>query len=299
MSARSESLHLGMPRPRVADFVELTKPRITSLVVLTTWVGYFVAARGATQLGVLLHTLAGTALTCAGTSALNQVQERDRDARMRRTGNRPLPARRLQPGEALVFAVAVSLAGLLELALFVNLLAALVAGVTLSTYVFAYTPLKRRTWLATTVGAVPGALPPVIGWAAARGGLDPGAAALFLIQFVWQLPHFYALAWMFRDDYARAGFPMLSVVDPDGALTGRQVAGWTAILLPASLLPVLLGDAGTLYATVALLLGGAFLLLALRLAARHDLERARAVFRGSLLYLPALFVCLVLDGVLR
>jgi protoheme IX farnesyltransferase len=298
MTARGESLRT-MARTRAADFFELTKPRITALVVLTAWVGYFVAARGATEVAVLLHTLAGTALTCAGTSALNHVQERDRDARMRRTRDRPLPAGRLRPGEALVFAAAVSIAGLLELALFVNLLAALLAGATLATYVFVYTPLKRRTWLATTVGAVPGALPPVIGWAAARGSLDAGAAALFLIQFAWQLPHFYALAWVCRDDYQRAGFPMLSVIDPDGALTGRQVAGWTAILLAASLLPVFLGDAGRLYGAAALVLGGGLLVLALRLAWRQDLERARRVFRGSILYLPCLFGCLVLDGILR
>ena len=298
MNVRLESIAAVGTRTRLADFLELTKPRITALVVMTAWVGYFVASPGDLGVARLLHVLLGTALTCAGTSALNQVQERDADARMRRTRNRPLPAGRLQPGEALWFAVGLAVAGLLELALFVNLLAALVAGLTLATYVFAYTPLKRRTWLATTVGAFPGALPPVIGWAAARGSLDLGAAALFLIQFIWQLPHFYAIAWMYRDDYARAGFPLLAVVDPDGSLTGRQVAGWTAVLLPASLVPVLLGAAGALYGVAALVLGAGLLGLGMRLAARHEPERARRVFHGSILYLPCLFGCLVLDRML-
>ena len=299
MNVRIESLGQAGTRARVADFVELTKPRITGLVVLTTWAGYFLAAPDAAGVFRLLHTLLGTALVCAGTGALNQVQERDADARMRRTQNRPIPAGRMQPGTALAFAVIVALAGLLELAMFVNLLAALLAGLTLGTYLFAYTPLKRRTWLATTVGAFPGALPPVIGWAAARGSLDLGAAALFLIQFIWQLPHFYAIAWMYREDYARAGFPLLSVVDPDGSLTGRQIAGWTAVLVPASLLPVFQGDAGRLYATAAVLLGAGMLALGFALVARHTTERARRVFRGSLLYLPGLLGCLVLDRILR
>jgi heme o synthase len=300
VNVRIESIGQAGARARVADFVELAKPRITGLVVLTTWAGYFLAAPDAAG-GVvrLLHTLFGTALVCAGTGALNQVQERDADARMRRTQNRPLPAGRMQPGTALAFAVILALAGLLELAMFVNLLAALLAGLTLGTYLFAYTPLKRRTWLATTVGAFPGALPPVIGWAAARGSLDLGAAALFLIQFIWQLPHFYAIAWMYREDYARAGFPLLSVVDPDGSLTGRQIAGWTAVLVPASLLPVFQGDAGALYAVAAVLLGAGMLALGFALVARHTTERARRVFRASLLYLPGLLGCLVLDRILR
>ncbi|UCE04110.1 MAG: protoheme IX farnesyltransferase [Candidatus Latescibacterota bacterium] len=282
----------------MSDFVELTKPRITTLVVMTTWMGYVVASQGAVQLGPLLHALLGTALTCGGTSALNQVWERDRDARMERTRHRPLPMGRVHPGDAMWFAVGLSLAGLAELALFVNLLTALVAGVTLATYVFAYTPLKRRTWLSTTVGAFPGALPPVIGWAAARGTLDAGAVALFAIQFIWQMPHFYAIAWMYREDYARGGFPMLSVIDEDGSLTGRQIAGWSMLLLPASLLPALLGHAGPLYAIGALLLGFVLLLLGLAVARTPELRNARRVFLASILYLPALFGLLVLDNLL-
>jgi protoheme IX farnesyltransferase len=296
VNARSESI--GLTTTRVSDFVELTKPRITALVVMTTWVGYVVASQGAVQLGQLLHALLGTALTCGGTSALNQVWERDRDARMERTRHRPLPMGRVHPSDAMWFAVGLSLAGLAELALFVNLLTALVAGVTLATYVFAYTPLKRRTWLSTTVGAFPGALPPVIGWAAARGTLDAGAVALFAIQFIWQMPHFYAIAWMYREDYARGGFPMLSVIDADGSLTGRQIAGWSVLLLPASLLPALLGYAGLLYGIGALLLGLVLLLLGLGVARTPELRYARRVFLASILYLPALFGLLVLDNLM-
>jgi protoheme IX farnesyltransferase len=294
----TESLAVSAGRSRVGDFVELTKPRITALVVLTSWVGYYLGARGDVLVSVLLHTLLGTALTCAGTSALNMILERDLDALMQRTRGRPLPAGRLGSGEALWFAMALALAGLFELALFVNMLASLIAAATLALYLFVYTPLKRRTWLSTMVGAVPGALPPMIGWAAATGGVSAGGWALFAIQFVWQLPHFYAIAWMFREDYARGGFPMLSVIDPDGALTGRQIAGWTAVLLPASLLPVFLEIAGLLYAGAALLLGLVLLILSLGVAARHDVPRARRVFLGSILYLPALFGCLVLDRLL-
>lgn len=298
MNVGAESLSVRAGRSRVGDFVEMTKPRITALVVLTSWIGYYLGARGDVHVSILLHTLLGTALTCAGTGALNMILERDLDALMQRTRGRPLPTGRVGSGEALWFAVPLALAGLFELALFVNLLSSLIAAATLALYLFVYTPLKRRTWLSTTVGAVPGALPPMIGWAAATGAVSAGAWSLFAIQFVWQLPHFYAIAWMFREDYARGGFPMLSVIDPDGALTGRQIAGWTAVLLPASLLPVFLEIAGMLYAGAALLLGLVLLCLSLAVAARHDVARARRVFLGSILYLPALFGCLVLDRLL-
>lgn len=285
-------------RSRVADFAELTKPRITSLVVLTTWVGFAVASSGNMQLGVMMHTLLGTALTCGGTSALNQVWERETDGRMHRTRERPLPTGRIQPLEGFLFGLGISLVGLIELALWVNLLASGLAAATLLSYLFAYTPLKRRSWWSTTVGAFPGAAPPLIGWAAARGGLDAGAVALFAIQFIWQLPHFYAIAWMYREDYARAGFPMLSVIDADGSLTGRQIAAWSAVLLPVSLLPFVLGDAGWLYAVAAVLLGTALLCLAAGVLRQHDVVRARRVFLGSILYLPLLFGALVLDALL-
>src|SRR5262249_27185871 len=206
--------------------------------------------------------LLGTALACGGTSALNQWWERDRDARMRRTRSRPLPGARLTAERALAVAVALSIAGLLELAVFVNLLAAALTAFTLASYIFVYTPLKTRTWLCTMVGAVPGALPPAIGWAAARGSLGWGAGSLFAILFVWLLPHFYAIAWMCRDDYARGGFPMLPVIDPTSKATTRHIVAWSLALVPASLLPAALGLAGAWYVTGAVLLGLGFVGLA-------------------------------------
>jgi protoheme IX farnesyltransferase len=188
---------------------------------------------------------------------------------------------------------------MIELALFVNLLAALVAAATLALYLFVYTPLKTRTWLCTVVGAVPGALPPVIGWTAVRGDLEAPAWALFAILFVWQLPHFYAIAWMHREDYARAGFPMLAVVDPDGRTTSSQILSWSAALVPASVLPAMAGLAGWVYTAGALILGVAFMALALGVALHCDYARARRVFLGSVLYLPALSALLVFDRLLQ
>jgi protoheme IX farnesyltransferase len=282
---------------RAADYVQLTKPRITTLVVLTSWVGYVLGAVNTVNPLHVLHTLAGVALVCGGTSALNQVWERERDGRMRRTRHRPLPAGRVTAEEALYFGLALSLVGLLELLVFVGPLPMAVAAFTLASYVFVYTPLKTRTWLCTAVGAVPGALPPVIGWAAAHGSLTGGAWALFAILYVWQLPHFYAIAWMYRDDYARGGFPMLAVVDPQGRRTALEILSWTAVLLPASLLPSLLGLAGPVYALGAGALGLGFLALAAPLALRRTAPVARRVFLGSILYLPALFTLLVVDRV--
>lgn len=280
---------------RVADYLELTKPRITLLVVITAAMGYLLAAPPEFDAVLFFHTLIGTALVCAGTSTLNEVWEIGRDARMRRTETRPLPAGRIGAEAGLLYGVLLALAGLAALACMVNVLAALVAGFTLASYVFLYTPLKPRTWWCTVVGAVPGAMPPVIGWAAARGEVGLGAGALFTLLFVWQLPHFYAIAWMHREDYARGGFPMLSVVDPSGRRTAVQIAGWSAALLPASLLPAWLGLAGAVYATGALLLGVGFAVLAARLRSGVTRPQARRVFLASVLYLPALGGLLVLD----
>jgi len=252
-------------------------------------------AVGPIDWGLAAHLLAGTALACAGTSALNQWWERDLDARMHRTRTRPLPAGRLTSERALAFGIALSIAGLFELALFVNLLSALITAATLVSYVFVYTPLKTRTWLCTVVGAVPGALPPLVGWAASRGALGPGAWSLFAILFVWQLPHFYAIAWMCRDDYARGGFPMLPVVDRTGTATTRHIVAWSLALVPVSLLPALLGLEGAWYATGAVALGLAFVGLAAILAAHRTLPHARRVFLGSVLYLPLLFGLLLFD----
>ena len=280
---------------RMGDWVALTKPRITALVLVTTYVGFYLGAATTFPWTHVLHLLVGTGLVCGGASALNQWWERELDARMRRTLRRPLPGARLGADAALGFGIAIALLGLAELAVFVNLLSAVVAAVTLASYVLVYTPLKTRTWWCTTVGAIPGALPPVIGWAAARGTLDTGAWALFAILFVWQLPHFYAIAWMYRDDYQRGGFPMLPVVDRSGTRTMRHIVLWSLLLVPASLSPTLLGLAGAWYAAGAVALGLAFVALAAALAACTELPAARRVFYGSVLYLPALFALLVLD----
>ncbi len=229
---------------RLAAFVTLTKPEITFNVVMTALVGFLVAARGAVQLRLLVETLLGTALVAGAASALNQWMERDLDAVMRRTIRRPLPARRLTAEESLVFAIVLLAAGTVYLALTAGPLASALAAATALSYLLVYTPLKRLTSLSTVVGAVPGAIPPMIGWAAARGRLDAGAWVLFLILFFWQMPHFLALAALYRRDYARAGFQLLPVVDPDGASTARQSVLYALALLLVSLVPPFLGMAG-------------------------------------------------------
>ncbi len=282
---------------RAADYLELTKPRVAVLVLFTVAIGYLIAGGHHLGLVCLWHTLFGTALVAAGASALNQVIERRSDARMKRTRNRPLPAGRLRPREVLIFGLGLGFAGVAYLGLSLgHPWAALVAAVTFACYVGVYTPLKRVTSLNTLVGAVPGALPPVIGWAAVRGVPDGEAAALFLILFLWQIPHFLAIAWIYRDDYARAGLRMLPVEDPDGCRTSCTMVAYCLTLIPVSLLPALAGSAGRLYAAGALLLGLAFLACALGFARRVSPRRARWVLRASLLYLPLLFALLLLDG---
>jgi protoheme IX farnesyltransferase len=288
---------LPLPRSRAADYVELTKPRVAVLVLFTVAAGTWLAARGEPDLLPLLHTLVGTALVAAGASALNQLLERHSDALMRRTENRPLPSGRLQPVEVLLFGLGLGSAGLAYLALLVRQpLTVLVAAVTFGTYVFVYTPLKRKTSLNTLVGAVPGALPPVIGWSAVHGSLGPEAAALFLILFVWQVPHFLAIAWLYREDYARAGLKMLPVVDRRGGMTGRQMVSYCLVLIPVSLTPVLLHRAGLVYLAGAVLLGLFFLGGALAFWRGNTPARARRVLRASLIYLPALLALLLLDA---
>jgi protoheme IX farnesyltransferase len=244
---------------------------------------------------LLAVTLLGTALVAGGAAAINQVTERETDRLMARTSARPVAGGRMAPQEGRVVAAALSSVGIAALWMAANGLAALVALTTLLTYAAVYTPLKRRTSLATVVGAVPGALPPLIGWAAARGTLaEPAPWALFLIMFLWQLPHFLAIAWRYRDDYARAGLQMLPAIDPDGALTGRQAALWAATLIPFSLLPVLLGLAGAAYAAGALVLGIGQLALAVRFAIRRSDDNARGLFYGSIVYLPVLWMLMVI-----
>jgi protoheme IX farnesyltransferase len=280
---------------RLSAYLTLTKPEITFNVVLTALVGFLVASRGAVHVRLLLDALLGTALVAAAASALNQWVERDLDAVMRRTIRRPLPAGRLTPEESVVFAVALGAAGTVWLALLATPLASALAAATALSYLLVYTPLKRLTSLSTVVGAVPGAIPPMIGWAAARGRLDAGAWVLFLILFFWQMPHFLALAALYRRDYARAGFRVLPVVDPDGASTARQSVLYTLALLLVSLMPTFLGMAGPLYFFGALALGLAFAFYGVRLAlAPQSQAHASRLFRASLLYLPALCVLMAL-----
>lgn len=284
----------------LADLVELTKPRVAVLVLFTVAAGGLLAARGAVDWPILLHTIWGTALVASSACALNQYLERDSDALMARTENRPLPAGRLQPLAVLMFGTALGVVGLVYLAIAVRQpVAVVVALVTLLSYVFVYTPLKRLTWLNTLIGAVPGALPPLIGWTAMRGTFDLEGLSLFLILFLWQLPHFYAIAWIYRDDYASAGMVMLPVVDRDGRRTARQMVGFCVLLIGASLLPAALTTLGWLYLAGAAVLGFGFLATTLIFARSPSVERARLVLRASLIYLPVLLALLVLDGALR
>jgi protoheme IX farnesyltransferase len=289
-----------LPRTRLADYVELTKPRIALLVLFTVGIGAVLAGDGTVELSLLVHTLLGTALVAGGASALNQVLERGADARMRRTENRPLPAGRLHPAEALAFGLGTGVAGTLYLLLALpQPWPALIAGFTFVSYVFVYTPLKRLTPLNTLVGAVPGALPPLIGWTAVRGSLGLEALGLFLIVFFWQVPHFLAIAWIYRDDYARGGFRMLPVIDRDGALTGQNMVLYALALVPASLVPVAAGAAGGLYVVGALGLSAGFLACTLGFWRTPSVPHARHVLRGSLLYLPSVLALLLLDGLAR
>jgi protoheme IX farnesyltransferase len=287
---------LALVRSRAADYLELTKPRVLVLVLFTVAAGALLAAGTMPDGWLLVHALAGTALVAAGASALNQFLERHSDVHMHRTENRPLPAGRLLPVEVAVFGGALGVGGVGYLACTVpHLLAAAVAAVTFVSYVFVYTPLKRLTTLNTLVGAVPGALPPVIGWTAVRGGIDREILLLFAIMFLWQVPHFLAIAWIYRADYARAGLRMLPGVDRTGALTGRQMVAYCLALLAVSLVPALMGTAGAVYAGGALALGLAFLASAVGFARAHTNARARRVLRASLWYLPALFALLLLS----
>jgi heme o synthase len=284
-------------------YIELTKPRITWLILMSTAIGYFFGLPkadwwqflGAIHLFSLLHTLVGTGLMASGTAALNQWLEREADCRMFRTAARPLPTGRVSPRAALTFGIALSVVGFLELWLGANRLSGLAGAFTLFSYLFLYTPLKQRTWWSTTVGAIPGALPPVIGYAAAAGTLTPQAGALAAILFLWQFPHFYAIAWMYKDDYARAGICMLPVVDSDGRFTARQIVIYGMALIPVSLTPVFLGMSGAIYAVGALLLGLWFLYSGVRVALERTIIRARRVLVTSVLYLPLIYGLMLID----
>ena len=288
-----DSVALPQARSRSNDFVALAKPRLNLLVVASSLVGYVMGGGEMSNAAQVVVTVAGTALVAGGASAFNQVIERKADSLMRRTRLRPLPDGRLQVGESLVFAAVMSAAGLAVLAAGANVLAAAVAFVTLLTYAAIYTPLKQRSSFATVIGAIPGALPPVIGWAAATGDLSRGAWVLFGIVFLWQLPHFLAIAWIYREDYARAGFPMLPVIEPDGRSTGRQAALYCAALLPVSLAPTLVGLTGTFYFVAAMMLSLLFLGLTITFARTRAIPDARRLFFGSIIYLPILWILMI------
>jgi heme o synthase len=279
----------------VSDYVALTKPRLNFLVVLTSAAGYYLGVSGPPDLVQMAQAVLGTALVAGGSAVLNQVYERDTDARMRRTRLRPLPDRRVSPTDATIFGLVLSASGLAVLAMSTNWVAAFLALATLVMYIAIYTPMKRTSQLSTLVGAVPGALPAVIGWAAARGDVSLGGWTLFAIVFLWQIPHFMALAWMYRDDYGAAGFPMLPVVEPDGVRTGRQALQYSIALLPVSIGPTVVGVAGWVYFWLALVLGIALLVLAARFATSRSESAARALFFGSIIYLPLIWAVMVLD----
>lgn len=282
---------------RLVAFVELTKPRIGIMVLVVTALGYYLALpfpAGAASLALLIHALAGTALLASGANALNQVVEAPFDGRMTRTENRPIPSGRLSAGEALAFALTLSIAGFLYLFLFVNVLTALVAGGSLFIYVLLYTPLKRRSWLCVFVGAVSGACPPVIGWAAGAGTLTWMTLVLFGVLFFWQLPHFASIAWLYRDDYRRGGYPLLPVVDVGGSRTSRHLLAHTVWLIIVSCIPVFVGFASVRYAAEAVVRGLAFLFFGIRFVLRQTRDNARIHVLASIVYLPLLFSLMIL-----
>jgi protoheme IX farnesyltransferase len=277
------------------DYIELTKPRITWLILMSTAVGYFFGHSGAWEIWSVLHTLLGTALIASGTAALNQWYEREADFKMRRTAGRPIPSGRLTPGRALNFGILLSALGFAELSWGVNWLSGFLGLITLLSYLFLYTPLKQRTPLSTLVGAFPGAMPPMIGYAASSGALDTQAWTLFAILFLWQFPHFLAIAWMYREDYERAGILMLPVVQPSGEATARQIVLYSLALIPVSLIPSLLGMSGNIYFVGALALGLWYLYSGIRVARDRTILRARAVLMVSVIYLPLIYGLMLLD----
>ena len=283
-------------RGRAAILSDLFKARLTALVLLTTLVGYY-AGRGGDPLNgiLLLHTLGGTLLLACGAAALNQYMERKWDSQMLRTASRPLPSGELQPLAVLFVGVCISVVGMIWLSQLVNALTGFLGALTLGSYLFVYTPLKRKTPLNTLIGAIPGALPPLMGWTAAHGEVTIAGWALFAILLFWQMPHFLAIAWLYKDEYEGAGYVMLPAVDPDGEKTGRQSVCHTFGLLPVSLAPFVYGVAGEIYLFGALFLGMGFLWRAIQFSRRLDRESARGLFFASILYLPLLLGLLVFD----
>ena len=276
---------------------DLVKARLTALVVLTTLVGFYAGSPVQVDFFTMVHAVLGTALVACGAAALNQLLEREYDARMRRTENRPLPSGRMTPDGVLVFGSVCAVAGLAYLAFAVNYLTSFLGAITLASYVFIYTPLKQKTTLNTVIGAIPGAIPPLMGWTAARGEVNIGGWALFAILFLWQLPHFMAIAWLYREDYARGGFAMLPVLDKEGRRTGSVAISYALGLIPVSLCPALFGISGIIYFMGALALGLGFLYCAIQFARSMTEAKARQLFFASIVYLPVLLGLLVLDKV--
>ncbi len=299
MTFRTETLDVALIEGyrRVLNFLELTKPRVVLMVLVTTFVGFYLGSESMSGYLHLIETLIGTALAAGGTLTLNQFMERDADALMVRTRKRPLPDGRIQPIEALFFGILVTAAGLLVLGFTVNTLSAMVTAFITVSYLFVYTPLKQKSSLCGVVGAVPGALPPVIGWTAARGEFGLEAWVLFAILFLWQIPHTLAIARLYRDDFAKAGIQFLPVIQRDEGSTGRQIIMHSLALLVVSLLPTLLGLAGSIYFLVALSLGAGFLACGVSLAISQSLATARRLLFASLIYLPVLLVVMALDRV--
>jgi len=283
-------------RERFAAFLELTKPRITFLIVLTAAAGFALASTASIDYALMARAMFGIALLSSGIATLNQYMERDLDLLMRRTANRPLPTGKLMPWEALTFGVTLTVLAEIYLTFLVNPLTGMLGLTVIAGYLFAYTPLKTRTSLSTMVGAFPGAVPPLIGWAAARGDISLEAWVLFAILFLWQFPHFLAIAWMYREDYSRAGILMLPVVEPDGRVTGQQIVVYTLMLLPVSLLPTLLGTSGKIYLYGAIVLGLLFLYSSVRAAFSKSRQEARRLLLASVIYLPLLFILMVIDS---
>ncbi len=304
MKATAEPFDVSTPMAKpIADkswatvFSELVKARLTFMVLLTTLVGFYLGSRGAMNFELMIHTVLATALLAGGASALNQLLEQNYDGQMERTKDRPLPSGRLQPNTVLLFGGACSAVGLIYLALAVNPLTSLLGALTLFSYLLVYTPLKRVTSLNTAIGAIPGALPPLMGWTAVRNEISLEGWSLFAILFFWQLPHFLAIAWIYRADYAKAGYVMLPLVDPDGRRTGSQAVSHTLGLLPVSLAPFMLRMEGPWYFFGALALGLIFLWCAFRFSRNLTLRQARVLFFASILYLPLLLGLMIFDKI--
>ena len=278
----------------IRDYLELSKARIVLMVLLTAAAGFAIASEGPIDWIGMANMLVGTALIAAGTNALNQYAERDLDARMLRTQNRPLPAGRISPRAALLFATSISVAGAAYLAILVNPLTSILGVLTLSSYLFVYTPMKQKTSLSTIIGAVPVAIPPMMGWSGATNEIGMGAWILFGILFLWQLPHFLAIGWMYREDYARGGFPILAVIDGSGAVSGRQAFIWSLALLPISLAPVILQQTGAGYAVSAVACGGLMIGTSWIFARSRSMKAARHLFFASIVYLPLVMSLLVI-----